>query len=633
MSSPGRRRFAVVAIFAAVVAFSVGALAARHRKRHHTHARRAATASTSKSDAASASAPATSDPKDLARDHFERGLKLAQEGALDAALAEFLASRKLFPTRGNTKDAALLLVRLRRFGEALDMFNALLHDFPNLSDADRREAGRQIAELDKRVGTVSLEVSIGGAAVSIDGQNVGSSPLGPVHLSEGSHVVRAYHEGFAPFEERIEVVGGAHLRVPMRLVALTLAGRLHVGEASGRPAHVVIDGVTVGTAPWESSVSPGRHVVLLKGKGDLGTQPASVDVKANGLATITLALEPLDCRLRAEPTPPGALVALDGVQVGHGVWKGRLRCGHHRIEVAEDGFLAARRNVNLRKSRPATVSISLERDPNSPLWHSRRPAHVVADLFVGGAWSPSTAGDAAHNCSGSCSSSLALGGVAVVHVGYELSSGFEIGGEIGVLDLQQKLTGRVTSLQPFNEPPDPGLANDAVALRGLTAGIAAGLHGGDRWTYLARLTGGLVLATASDKRTGTFQTVTNCAPPAGSGASVAVPCSTTGATPLTYDASARTESPTALFVYAGPELRVARRFGRHFEIGVGARVLVLVAAQVPTWKDVSSLDAGNCSTNPSANCVSDGRATYGASNIAGRVLLFVAPGIGLRWDF
>src|SRR5688500_13447169 len=56
-----------------------------------------------------------------ARAHFEAGVALFDEQAWDAALAEFLTSRARYPTRKNTKNAAICLRKLHRFDEALDM--------------------------------------------------------------------------------------------------------------------------------------------------------------------------------------------------------------------------------------------------------------------------------------------------------------------------------------------------------------------------------------------------------------------------------------------------------------------------------------------------------------------------------
>ncbi|MCA9619893.1 MAG: PEGA domain-containing protein, partial [Myxococcales bacterium] len=73
--------------------------------------------------------PVTAETKELAKVHFKRGLKLLREEAWSPALAEFLQSRELFPTRVATNNAGIALRKLQRYDEALDMFETLLRDF------------------------------------------------------------------------------------------------------------------------------------------------------------------------------------------------------------------------------------------------------------------------------------------------------------------------------------------------------------------------------------------------------------------------------------------------------------------------------------------------------------------------
>src|SRR5262249_57157336 len=124
-----------------------------------------------------------------------------------------------------------------------------------------------------------------------------------------------------------------------RLRGLVSSGRLRVTEASGRALDVVVDNVVVGKTPWEGTLAAGRHVVALQGEGNLGTQPSEAAVRVNQLTPIALAAEELDAALRVTPTPSSAVVALDEVTVGHGVWEGRVRAGGHKVEIAEEGFL------------------------------------------------------------------------------------------------------------------------------------------------------------------------------------------------------------------------------------------------------------------------------------------------------
>ena len=64
----------------------------------------------------------TAAEKVRAKEHFKRGLRLLREEAWAPALAEFLQSRELFPTRVATNNAAVALRKLQR-GSVMGMVN------------------------------------------------------------------------------------------------------------------------------------------------------------------------------------------------------------------------------------------------------------------------------------------------------------------------------------------------------------------------------------------------------------------------------------------------------------------------------------------------------------------------------
>ena len=80
----------------------------------------------------------------------KRGLELVQNESWDAALAEFLASRKLFPTRVALKNAALSLRQLKRNVEALAMYNELLAQFGTSIPPDERKTIDDAKEAEKQ---------------------------------------------------------------------------------------------------------------------------------------------------------------------------------------------------------------------------------------------------------------------------------------------------------------------------------------------------------------------------------------------------------------------------------------------------------------------------------------------------
>lgn len=425
---------------------------------------------------------------------LEEGLTLYDQGHYEAALAWFLRSRSIYPARGNTLNAALCLSKLGRFDESLDMFESLLREVEELDEGERALIAREVAALRKRVGAVDVRVLEPGASVVIGGRVRATTPVSaPIRVAAGGHLVRVLKEGFVPLEVLVDVAGEQVVPVDGRLDRLGATGRLKIAARAGS-AEVILDNAPVGHTPWEGAVSPGRHTVQLRGDGDRGTQPVTVEVDAGRVSTLSLAIERLACALHVAPTPAGAAVAIDGVTVGHGVWSGRLRCGAHRIEVADDGFLAVAREVELDEGVTLRLDVALERDPDSALWAVAHPPRIVVEAWGGPLLSPTLGGDVAGACGEGCDAGIPLGGWINVVAGYQLGIGFGFGAHLGYVHLEQAQRGRSFAL---DRVPSGGrvvaAGDDQRLLRAALLGAAVWFRRGHPWIFSAQLSGGVTL--------------------------------------------------------------------------------------------------------------------------------------------
>ncbi|AUX22727.1 hypothetical protein SOCEGT47_032340 [Sorangium cellulosum] len=544
-------------------------------------------------------APVSEATRQEARLHFEKGLALLREGAWSPALAEFLLSRKLYPTRAATNNAAIALRKLQRYDEALEMFETFLRDF-TMSAAERAVAQREIAELRTLVGTLDITSAEPGASIVVSGEDRGQyPPVKPIRVAAGAHVVRVFKEGFEPVETRVYVAGGQTVTVDAKLRRLTRSGRLRVVERTGKTVDVVVDNVVVGRTPWLGTLSVGDHMVALRGDGKLGTQPTAAPVRPQELTTLSLLAEDLDASLRVDPTPPGASVWINSVNVGNGVWLGRLRVGAHRVEVKADGFLPATRTVTLQKGQRQNLSVSLERDEDAEMW--RKPPKITLDASASFLVAPTLGGEITSGCSGGCSSSLGLGGLGMIHGGYEFGSGLGLGVEAGVLFATQQIDERPAGLTPVGfRDPLRGTANDALRLTGFLAGATFGYHLGEAFPTLLRLGAGVLRGEVRDERTGRFET-------------------SAGEAFSTYPVV--DFAPTTYF-YAAPEARLGMRLGERWEASAGLKLLLLIGLSKPAWDRTIELAAST-----------DGIGTYAPDALMGDFVLMVAPGASLRYQF
>jgi hypothetical protein len=538
--------------------------------------------------------------KQQAKQHFDRGLELIRQQAWGPALAEFLRSRELFATRGNTLNAGLALAKLGRHAEALELFETLLRDYPDIPAGERRQVEAEVAELRKRVGFVQVENAPRGATVMIDGVVRGTTPLdAPIRVDSGTHLVRVFRSGAVPFEARVDVAGGELKRVQPTLPVLEEGGRLKVIERAGQPAEVLVDGVLLGRTPWEGDLSPGRHAVTLRGPGKLGTQPASAPIRAGATTVLRLSLEPLECELKVEPEPINANVAIDRVDVGRGGWQGRLRCGAHRVEVAAEGFLPERRSVQLSPRRAERVEIALDRDPEAELWASARPSRVFIELNGGAALGAGFGGDLADACTAECDASLPFGWLLLGRGGYQLRSGLAAALEVGYLRVGASFTGRpIDALTVPDGQPLQGAAEDALALRAFLAGVSGSYHAGDDWPVGVRLNVGVLIGALEDRRSASL----SGAPGSGQ-----------------YPPS--NHSHPARYLYLAPEIHVGRRFG-DFELALGVRPMLLVAITQPSFESDQRVADGGL-----------GFFRFQPETLTAQTLFLVSPTLSLRYGF
>ena len=539
---------------------------------------------------------AASAAKDDAVAHFDRGLALLDQGAWAAALAEFLEARRLYPLRNAVYQAGLCLENLKRYDEALDRFEATLRELGGAAPPDvKARVERKVAEMRDLVGELAIVGAEPGATVTVDGLPRGEHPeTTPLRLPVGSHLVRVSRAGFESFEARILVAAGQTARLTARLAPLGPSGRARIAEQGGGALEVLVDGRRVGTSPWEGPLSPGPHVVVLRGEGDQGTPPAQLLIEVDRTTPLTLAAAELGAALRVEPTPIHAGVAIDGVTVGRGIWDGRLPAGMHEVEIAAPGFLTARQELTLARGGHPVARVALQRDPRSPF--AGQAPRFTAELAVGVPQLAAFYGQVGDACTGACKAPIGFTGYAVARGGYELGSRVAFGITAGALSTARRYGPRDTSVAPVGTGRTcAATADDSLRMRAALAGGWAQVTFGDQVAFHLRLGAGALLGSALDTRSGT---VSGCAP-----AAVA---------PFTESAPLRA-------VYLAPEARIGLALGPHVELNAGVEVLLAFDLAQPTWSGVH----GGVAWNPPA-----GTETFASP----RMIAFI-PGLGTRYDF
>lgn len=545
------------------------------------------------------------DVKAQAVARFETGIKYFDSGSLELALTEFLESRRLYPLRTATANAIVCLDQLGRHDEALEMLETLLTEFGPTMSADARErAQRKLSELQNRVGTIELTNAKVGSTILIDGRERGEYPLlEPLRVKAGTRLLRVIKLGFEPFETQVDIAGNGMAKVDVKQRALVRSGTLAVIEPSGKKLDVVVDGVVVGKTPWQGVLPLGEHVVLLRGEGQLGTLPAPVTIAADKTTQLSLAAEVFDAQLRIEPSPANAVIALDGITLGRGIWEGALRAGEHRIEVTAPDFLPRVGKESIGRGEHKTLKLDLQRDPRS-LFAVQKP-HFIFDGTANFVFAPTFGGAVGRG--------LGWGGMATLNAGYELSSHFSFGLSAGGLLLNQSGSQRVVGAVPV-ELIDPDttrqvLVIDNLMLEGLMGGGWGGFTFGQSFQMHFRVGAGALFGFVADRRQ------------AGSALQ--------GAWSMGPDT---TETHPVRAGYANVELRFGWKISAHFTLGAGLSVLGMYVPTPPVWdaKGTHRVVVRDPAGAPNYAYFQGPKAQ--PERLLSSVELAIAPGLGLRYD-
>jgi hypothetical protein len=309
-----------------------------------------------------------------ARERFDRGLRLFNDGDNAGALAEFRRAYELVPNPVVLFNVGLTYAAMNRPVEAVDAFDKLLAN-PGALAADRlAKAKASREEQAARIAELDVTVNVEGAVIEIDNVEAGRTPLkAPLRVASGSHVVGAVAGGYTPARKEVTIAGRTKEKVAFELVAMQ--GRLaHLALKTKLPgADVMVDGQSVGKTPLAASLSlaPGVHTVELRRSGYV---TAKQDVTLGDGANGEIALDPEeDAALLAseggmlalEVSEPQSVLSVDGKVRGPYAGPVRLPKGPHRIHLERGGFFPFERDVDIPSGRALTIKVDLEPTPET----------------------------------------------------------------------------------------------------------------------------------------------------------------------------------------------------------------------------------------------------------------------------
>jgi len=254
-------------------------------------------------------AGSSDDSRAAARVHYARGLELAAQGGYEAALQQFNQAYAISPQYAVLYNIGQAEVALDRPTEAIATFSAYLREGQDrLPEARRQQVRALIAVLQSHLAELSIATDRPNAQVSIDGRQIGATPLADsIHLAPGAHQVSIVLEGAAPVIRTVVLRDAEHQTIVLELpspaatsaTSAADAARAAVAEAvaaaaaAARAAARAQAAARVATAAAQSPAERARS--------QAATRAASAAARRGAEAAAAAAAAEMMARMRATP--------------------------------------------------------------------------------------------------------------------------------------------------------------------------------------------------------------------------------------------------------------------------------------------------------------------------------------------
>ena len=153
---------------------------------------------------------AADDARGVAGAHYARGLDLAKSGAYEGALQEFNAAYTISPQFAVLYNIGQAQVALDHPTKAIEVLRKYLSEGKDrIPETRRQKVQAQMASLSARLAALSITTDRAGASISVDGREVGATPLAePVRVDAGTHTIAVKLDGI-PVLFRIAILRAA----------------------------------------------------------------------------------------------------------------------------------------------------------------------------------------------------------------------------------------------------------------------------------------------------------------------------------------------------------------------------------------------------------------------------------------
>lgn len=228
----------------------------------------------------------------MAKAEYEAGKVLYQDKDYANAIIKFQRAYELSNDPRLLLNVAICAKNLRRYTLVFSTLDKLKEDkSPLLTDGDRQAASELAKTVLAFVSPLKLTVNEAGAAVFVDDDQVGTTPLTKeVLLDVGKRRIRVTKPGYKEYVHTGDVAGGTDYVLNVELEKEIHRGRLSV--VAGAEDLISLDGKMVGRGRWEGTVPSGGHTLRVTAPG-MAAHQSEVLVQDNKRRDIQVTLNPL----------------------------------------------------------------------------------------------------------------------------------------------------------------------------------------------------------------------------------------------------------------------------------------------------------------------------------------------------
>ena len=212
-------------------------------------------------------------------------------------------------------------------------------------------------------GIVSISVTgatgdLSGAVVSLNGQELGRSPLRELAIDPGEYTLSVQADRYQDSAQQVTIPGRS--AISDFEVALSPAWA-EVSFSTNPPgAEIMVDGQVLGTSPYTAEILEGEHELTMKLAAHKAWQDDVEIIAGENIVLPTVELERADGLVFIRSQPSGANVTINGEFRGQTPLEVALAPGRsHDVNLFRSGFNPANRRIETRPDQEQDITVSL----------------------------------------------------------------------------------------------------------------------------------------------------------------------------------------------------------------------------------------------------------------------------------